>query len=120
MKEAKIIPSVCVGEEATYEGFVVLRPPTVLERLKYVNDCGFQADEKTGEFGAQKDQLEKVLKMIEFAKPHFVKVEMKKKSDGYEYKSYEDLDSDPDCTNLIVELSAKVLAGFRPDPNLKA
>lgn len=107
------MPEACKGEEKTFEGNLEIRLPTFDEKFEYLESIGMNLDEV--------DNLEKVSKlsllksirsMVRLSKPHYIAVNLKKLGTGEDYKSYDDLSTDPDAHGILTEVASKMLEGF--------
>lgn len=97
-------PSVCSGERKTFTGALVLRVPTFDERYQYMEECGVVGE--TVGIGA-------IRKAVKLSAPHYVKVDLKRDEDGKVFSSFEDLAMDSGCDSILIEVSTKILNGFR-------
>lgn len=91
-----------------YEGSVTIRVANNIERLKTLDALGFDVGEL--EKGKAEDKFKSfgsIIKLMERSKPHYKKVDLKK--DGKVYKSYNDLNDDPECQAIMMECATKAL-----------
>lgn len=89
-------------------GEVKIRVPKYTERLRYVKECNFKLD-GSGNAVLSTDQLDSVIKMIEFASKHVVSVDLK--HGEKEFKTWEELECDPVCDSFISSFSGEILSG---------
>lgn len=115
MKEVVYTPKACSKEGAIVSGSVKIRIPNLVERYEYISQVGFKA----GADGAIENNLESlksIAQMVKLSQPHYVSVDIKK-SDGTEVKSYDDLITDPDCDEIVIEVAGMLLNGFKASKN---
>lgn len=96
-----------------FEGQIVLRKPNFDERFGYI--------ESFGEGGIYKQAVEgqegpDPLREIKFARQlvaasekHYEKVELKRKEDGQEFKSFDDLSCDGECDKILIEAARFII-----------
>jgi hypothetical protein len=120
MHTIDFIPEACKGDSAKFEGSVVLRAPTMAERAKY----RFMAFSKLkgDPFGEQTtaDKLEQVVAMAEVCevtKDHIKEIHIRRKSDGYEFKNYEELSCDYECEAILIEIATQMVKGVLVSKN---
>lgn len=106
LAEIKYIPE-SLGEK--FKGHVMIKPPLMRERMRYVKECNFKTNQE-GSVEISVDNIDVLAKMIELAAPHITKVELEK--DSYKYKSFEELEADSECQSIVMELAGKVFNGF--------
>lgn len=112
----KFVPQSCQGENAKFEGHVMVLPPSFPQRFEYIEASGFEIDEK-GDIKTSMKQLKALANMFRLAEPHISAVDLKKKSDGTEIKSFEALADDPDCDGINMEIASHMMNGFRLSKN---
>lgn len=112
----KYVPSPCASEDAKFEGHVMIAAPKYTERMKWLEEAGFKTGPK-GEIEYTVEQLPAVMRMAEIAKTRVRHVEIKAKESGQKYTMWEDLEYDPDCDAIILDVALKMLNGFKPSPN---
>lgn len=115
------VPSVCLGDDAEYEGTITLRAPTyderldMLEMLDLLDPDAETAEEMTqkAKEKAQKNQT-KVLRYLGKKLPDFLeKVDIRRKSDGYLFDSWDKLQHDSDMIPVIREASTKLVGKYQ-------
>lgn len=96
-------------KDKDYEGVIKFDAPSYPQRLKYVKACNIKTE--TNEKGEATvshslDNVEAMIIALENAKKHVKHVDVKRKSDGKEYKSYDDLleDADEICNEIFALL----------------
>ena len=114
-KIVKLIPDSVNADSVINEGYAMVSMPSAQQRFDYLAECGFETDE-TGKVKADGRAFKAISKVLGFAKAHIKEVNFKAK-DGRVFKNYEDLDYDMDGNQILVELSMKIINGFRPSPN---
>ena len=87
-------------EDKDYEGTIKWDVPSYAQRLNYSKQCNYEIVD--GQFVYSAQNIDGLLKALELAKDHVKEVNLKRKSDGREYKSYDDLlmDADEVCQEL--------------------
>lgn len=113
MKTIKLVPAICKGDDATWEGFVVLRLPTFDEKFDYVERMQLAIKEDGTVEGDQLAKLKSVREMVKVSKAHYVEVELKSKSTGEVVKSFDEMQYCEDLHGTMVELAAMILNGFK-------
>lgn len=106
-----------------YEGTITLRMPTYDERLAFLDDIGATAidfkEPVTEEEKAEKkmhDERKRIMRLRQagrLAKMHFVSCDIKRKSDGFVFDTWEKLEYDSDMVSVIREAGYKVLGKFK-------
>lgn len=116
MKELKYIPSLCKeGEE--FSGHIMVKVPSFDERYEVLDQMGISADSTTGEVKMNDlNSFTTLRKLVSASLKFYNSVDIKHK-DGREFKSKEDLLSDPDCDAMLIEVASAVSRGFRPGKN---
>lgn len=116
MKTVKYVPSVCKGENPSFEGSVTLRMPTFDERMDYLESLtegDFEIDE-SGKMNRVKSQnMKSIRQMVKNSQKHYQAVEIKNKSTGEEYKSFEDLTSDGETHLILIEVASFIIQGAK-------
>lgn len=113
MKTVKIVPTVCKGDDATWEGSVTLRLPTFDEKFDYVERLQVHVNEDGTVEGDQSQKLKSVREMVKMSKAHYVECDLKNKSTGELIKSFDDLQYVEDLHSTMVEIAAMLLNGFK-------
>lgn len=115
MKTIQFVPEACKaseGKEARFEGHVEIECPKFNERYELIEKAGFEMDAE-GRILTGIKQLPALRKSVELSKPFVKSVALKKIEGGVEYKSFEDLEYDPDCDEVLIEIGSQVMNGFR-------
>lgn len=113
MKTVTFVPTVCKGEDALFEGSLVLKMPTFDQKYELFELAGMKVSEK-GEM--QMDTVEKMRMMrmlVKHTQPYYETVSIKKKDGGEEFKSFEDLQYDQDAHAILIEVGTAILNGFK-------
>lgn len=111
MREFKYVPQACKGDEAKYSGHVMVRMPTLDERYEFFETVEFKKGQQ-GEVIQGIENVPAMRKMCKLAEPFFKEVAVKRVSDGFEFKSYEDLSYDKDASLMIQEIAGQIMNGF--------
>lgn len=116
MKEIKFTPKACDGT-GEFSGSVTMRVPMFDERYEILDQMAIKINPQTGE-GYMEDMgsLSTVRKLVKASASFYKAVEIKH-ADGREFKSFEDLQSDPDCDAILVDVAMAISRGFRPGKN---
>lgn len=118
-KESRVLiyklPEMVDEKPAKIKGVIHLRKLTIVERFKYVELLGYKDDEATGEMKFGSNKIQAAVKMIELSLPHYLHVDLVK-DDGTEIKSVEDMQYDPDCDQILFDVSRLLMNG-RPEKN---
>lgn len=107
----KFSPSVCVGEGAEYEGFIMLRMPTYDERHEMVElrpDLPSDASEED-KVRAGRTWMRK---LYVIAPKYVQEVAIKRKSDGFLFNTWEQLSYDSDMNVAISEALGALVGKF--------
>lgn len=110
--QVKYIPEVCKGEGATFEGSLEIKVPSFDQKYQYIEDAGFELGEDGAVAGGMKN-MKAIRAMVRFSKDHYVNVDLKRKSDGKEFKSFDDMQYDSDCDSILIEVAGKLMHGFK-------
>jgi len=119
MKSFEFVPTACRDTEATensparsaeFRGSVTLKRPTFDDRFAFAEEAGIEIDKK-GEVSEHKSPIPMIRKMVRFSKPFYEKVELEKIATGEKYTSVDELDVDPDCTNILIEVAGILFQG---------
>lgn len=107
MKEFKFVP-----KNEVFEGFVTVRVPKYMDRLKLLKECNFSFG-ANGEVNAGSGQFESIEKMVSVVEKHVSAVEIVVKSTQEAIKSLDDLSYTAEGSELINELANLILGGFK-------
>ena len=113
MKTIKIVPTVCKGDNAAWEGFVVLRLPTFDEKFDYLERLQVTVKDDGTVEGDAHQKLKSVREMVKMSQAHYVEVSLKNKKTGEEVKSFDDIQYVEDLHSAMVEIAAMMLNGFK-------
>lgn len=112
-------PGPCSGDDALFSGEVVLRLPNYDERMDLLIDNPDFFDEveepkkNRSESKMQKhSNLKKARALSQWSYQFYKKVDIKRKSDGYHFKSLEDLKTSNDCAGIIADVANRLSMGF--------
>ena len=111
-------PTPCEGDEALFKGEVVLRLPSYDERMDLlIDNPDFFADEDTPKpkkksAKMQIEDLKKSRAVCKWSYQFYKKVDIKRKSDGYHFKSLVDLKASTDCVSIIADIANRLSIGF--------
>lgn len=106
-------PKPCEGDDSLFEGQVVLALPSYDERMDLLidNPSFFDDVEPSGSMKRLED-LKKSRAVSKWSYQFYRKVDIKRKSDGFHFKSLEDLQRSNDCTAIIADVANRLSVGF--------
>lgn len=108
---SKFVPSVCDGEGKEFEGYVEVEELFYEDRLVLVEQLELPIGED-GEIDMKmKDSMKYIGKLVKSSIPFVKKVELKRLSDGVEFKSYDELRLDGNNAKVIIEIASRVVNG---------
>jgi len=113
MKTIKIVPTVCKGDNATWEGSVTLRLPTFDEKFDYIERLQVTVSEDGTVEGNQVQKLKSVREMVKISKDHYQEVNLKRKKTGEDVKSFEEMQYIEELHGTMVEIAGMLLNGFK-------
>lgn len=123
MRELAYIPKQCqeTVEDGkiiapTFAGSIKIRVPTFDERYEILEKSGVKVGSK-GEIEVGENALLILRNTVKISKDFYIAVEIRKLSDGTEYKSFEDMSVDPDCDALLIDVAHALRGGFKPSKN---
>ena len=112
MKQIQFVPKPC-KEAQEFTGHVVMRVPLFDERYEIIDQMGLQLDNETGELKmADLNSFAAIRKMVTASLKFYISVDIKH-SDGREFKSKDDLLSDPDCDAILIDVAMNISRGFK-------
>lgn len=114
--EVKYVPECVSDKKSTLAGHVLLRIPTIMERLNYMDVAGVEIDEK-GTVNLAQGQIKGISKLMELSQAHYVKVDIKRKDGSYEFTSFDELASDGEGCKVLTDVALKILHGFNISKN---
>jgi hypothetical protein len=118
--KVKFTPELCSGKD--YSGHVILRMPTYAERLSFYSDD--IVDETMGEPGAEPETDEakalarkrlahrgrKLMQSVGERLGEFIaEVAIKRVSDGYEFKAFDQMNYDSEMVGVLTECSQRLI-----------
>lgn len=115
MKEVIYEPKACSKEGSLVKGNVKIRVPNMIERYEYISQVGFKANQD-GQLENSSDNLRSIAQMVKLSQPHYLEVNLKH-NDGSSIKSFDEMLDNPDCDEIMIEISGMILNGFRPSKN---
>lgn len=101
-------------ENHDFEGVIELNIPKYTQRLKYIKQCNFKAKKNEKgelEVDAGLDSLDSIVEMVEIAKQHVEKVNVRHKESQAVFKSWDELEENPVCDGLLSEIGSMVVNG---------
>lgn len=113
--ELNFVPELCKGEEANFEGEVVISLPSSPQKWKYAKEAGLKV-KPGGEIEMMSDPIDVMIKMSEHIKTHIKELKLQRKDDGQAI-DMERLFFDPECEGILIELCSALMHGFKPSKN---
>jgi len=104
------VPKACQGEGALFKGSVVLKVPSLEDRLGYLASIE-ELDELGGE-NKRSSMLKAQIKLLKFSYEHYVKIDLTRLSDTKHFSNLDDLRLDRDCQAILQDVSGKITEGF--------
>lgn len=95
-----------------YQGKIVVRAPTQVERLQYSKDLSLSRS-NDGEINEQDSRFDQSIKMVEIAKKHVVSVDLTKENGSVKVSSVEELEIDSDATVIFSSIATQVIKGVK-------
>jgi hypothetical protein len=105
-------PSQCKGDDKIFEGTVILKVLSTTQKFRLMSKCEFELTEDGLNKKSMK-QLNIIADLIDATKPYFLKVEIKNISTGKEYKTFDDLEYNDECSTLLIECATQFMNGFK-------
>ena len=105
----KYIPELC-RDGGPFSGHIVLAVPKYSIRKKLVKKYGIKTS-ANGEVEFEVDPIESMCAMVEGAKEFVEEVNIKRLHDDKKYKSFEDLECDPSCDNILEDIGRIITSG---------
>lgn len=113
MKTIKIVPTICKGDAATWEGSVTLRLPTFDEKFDYLERLQIKVGEDGTVEGSQNQKLRSIREMVKLSRDHYQEVDLKCKANGEHVKSFDEMQYLEDLHGALVEIAGMMLNGFK-------
>jgi len=110
--EFEFIPSQCKGDDKQFEGSITLKVLSTSEKFRLISKCEFELDAE-GIAKKSMKQLSSIADIIDYTKPYFLKIQLKKVDGSKEYNSYDDLQFNDECSNILIETATQFLNGFK-------
>lgn len=100
-----------VEKDSPFDGFVDVKMPKYGERLKYSKDCNIGAT-KDGEIDVA-NNFDIAINLLEISRKHIGRVSLKRIEDGFEFTSVDQLEYDKEGSEVLSQIGAQILQGFR-------
>ena len=104
-----------IEKETPFSGHVTVNMIKATERLRLQKECNVTLDEN-GVIVAT-DTFETAIKIIEAAKENITEVKLVRIDDKFEFNTVDDLEYDKDGTDVLSQVGAKILEGFKLGEN---
>lgn len=109
--EVTFTPAICNGEEADFSGQITMKMPTYDERLEIYEALGLDFDGQVNEQAKSKGIT--LMRIVAKKLPQYIiKVDIKRKADGFHFDSLEKLQYDSDMVSVLQECSFKLIGKF--------
>lgn len=100
-------PECCSGDDAAYAGTVTLRAPTYDERMAIYDEVGVDMD------GVKTKPIAYIRAVAKQVPQFLVEFSIRRKSDDYEFKSFDELQYDSEMAGAITEMATKLVGKFQ-------
>ena len=114
MKQLVYTPKACDGGD--FIGTVTLRLPSFDERYEALDELGIKINKDGEAEMTDMNSFKAIRSLVKMSSKYFVSVDLKHK-DGREFKSKEDLETDPECDSILIEIAMNLSKGFRVGKN---
>lgn len=115
----KYIPKQAMGEGSIFSGHLELAPPTVVARVEMMGLMNMGLEEvmgmKSGEHKVMLSDIGYLAPLIEHSQKFYKAVELK--YGEKDLKSFQDLNEEPNCMGILVEVAMLYLKGQSPGKN---
>jgi|688.fasta_scaffold651794_2 hypothetical protein len=113
MKTVTIVPTVCKGKAAKWEGSVMLRLPTFDEKYEYIERISIDVDDDGSVQASKAKQIAGVREMVKISQKHYEKVDLKHKETGEVISSFEEMQYSEEMHAVLIEVAGMLLNGFK-------
>ena len=100
------------AKEIGVEGEIIINPPLLKQRLKYIKECNFKTNDK-GEVEVGTDTYDAIIKMIDIAEAHVEAVDVKVVESGRTYKTFLEMQADQACDEAVQYIASLILQGIK-------
>jgi hypothetical protein len=107
MKTYKFVPDCCQGDDASFEGHVIIKKPNYDERCEMWEQVGDLTHENNIE------QMKKMRVAVGLSKAFYVEVDLKHKETGEEFKSFDDMHAESELHEVLTDVALKLLHRFK-------
>lgn len=111
MFKVKFEPEACKKEGTNIKGYAVMRIPSFDEKYRYIEECGFEINEEA-QMKVSMKQMGAIRRMVTFSKDHYEEIRFVKR-DGTKIESFDQMQFDPDCDEILIEVATQLMNGFR-------
>ena len=113
MRDFIYTPNLCKGKDAILKGTVTFQLPKSIERKKLIIELNLEYNDNNEVKFTKKDSaVDKLEKMQEITARYIKSVNIENKETKQKHKSFEDLEYDPYCDELLVELGHFLINGM--------
>ena len=113
MKLVNVVPTICKGKAAKWEGSVTLRLPTFDEKYEYIERISIDVDDEGNVQASKAKQISGIREMVKISQKHYEKVELKHKESGELISSFEEMQYSDDMHAVLIEIAGMLLNGFK-------
>lgn len=103
-----------VEKESPFEGTIDIKIPKYSERLQYSKECNISVND--GEI-SHANHFDAATKLLEIAKKHIGQIKLKRIDDGFEFTSADQMEYDREASEVLSQIGAKILEGFKLGKN---
>jgi hypothetical protein len=96
-------------------GHLIIRKPTFDEKYLYLAESGLQLDDsgQPQEVKGAKERIEFIRRVVALSKEHYVEVDLTVDATGEKLASFDDIEFNGDCDELLIEVGMQVMGGFK-------
>lgn len=113
MRVIKYVPKACEGDDATFEGFVMMKTLSFDDKYELFENSNVANLKESVEKTTTSDQMKMIRTMVKNSEKFYESVSLRKKSTGEEFKSFEDLKYDDDAHIVLIDIATALLNGFK-------
>ena len=104
--------------EPMFTGSVELKAAKYEDRMDYLQQISMDFEDGKADL-LPANSVKRLKNMIAIAKKHIIKIDLKRKSDGYEFNDVEQLEYDGDGGLLLLQIANEIAQGFTLGEHVK-
>lgn len=112
MKSIKIVPKICSGDDAKWQGYVVVKALSFDDRYEMFESLNIKMSEDGSVELSKLDQIKTIREMVKLSKKLYLEVDLKS-IEGEEVKSFDDMQYVEDLHAVMIEVATKMMSGFK-------